>query len=94
MNKIINVFFGVLLYCIGVLLIFAVIFSKANIFKHLLNLLKGKNLGFDSYEYSYNASIVLANCLFILISYYLFKKGNKLVRSNQTGQNPDDDHID
>jgi len=54
-----------------------------NVSSHtLLNLIKGPSLDYGPYEYSLNGTIVILNVVCLVIGYFLFKKGKKLLTKN------------
>ena len=77
MRKVLNWLVGIIFCFLGVVIFLSILFSEANIFKHLLNLIKGPKLDYGWYEYIYNGTIVIINGLFVLLSVFLFKNGTK-----------------
>ena len=79
MKKILGVVLGIILVLCGCMLTLAVFFSKTNIIKNISNLIKGPELDFHQYDYTYYSTGLALNIIILIVSFYLFKKGRQLI---------------
>lgn len=80
MKRAFQICLGIVFILVGGILGLSVFFSEANIFKHLFRILEGRNLDFGWQQYSSHATGLILNILILVLVYFLFKKGRKMIK--------------
>jgi hypothetical protein len=82
MKSVLWVLLGIFSILFGLLIVLMLLLSESNVFVSTLQIIKGSQLDFGWYDYSYYGTKIFLNVAFFFIAYFLIKIGVKIIKSS------------